>query len=552
MRFGFFSWGSRQVAAHAAGPAAHKDFSPKLRKKLAGTGAAMPDGSYPIENENDLKNAIRSYGRAKDPEAVKRHIKSRAKSLGLTRLLPDDWESHASQERAIHAITLPIGAGDAGGPPEWVEVIPAGTFSGIDGRGPYHNSDPQGVVDRTQKLIESHMTAGLPVDLDHAGTSGLGLPAPAVGWMKQFAVRNGAIFAKVEWTEEGAAAIQAGKWKYISPVYAYEKPADAPADASTGVVTQLQSIALTNNPNLNLPPVKNAQETRTEDMPFTAAEVRLIAIHAKKRRPLHETVRALQEALPHVHPNKILDMAKMANMPDAMNDAEDGDYDYAADDDDGDGDAAGDQNQESPEQMASRHAAEMAECGTDEERSQCAARHAEETKMFAPAAHRAVRHSSTQGRQMTKQELDAAVARHPMVLALNKALGEMRQESAVAKATRLVDTAIEGGKLVPAQREWAIAYCAANQAGFEAFIGKQPTLAINNGEVVGVKPPVRDALDPANLTDADREICAQTNTDPKKFLAQRQENLAIMQQKNAPGALIKIEMGVPKTATVAA
>lgn len=69
-----------------------REFSAKQRKKDAGTGAAMKDGSFPIENEQDLKNAIKAIGRSKNPEAAKKHIKSRAKSLGKTSLLPDSWK----------------------------------------------------------------------------------------------------------------------------------------------------------------------------------------------------------------------------------------------------------------------------------------------------------------------------------------------------------------------------------------------------------------------------------------------------------------------------
>ena len=52
----------------------------------------MPGGGFPIQNEGDLRNAIRAIGRAKNPGAAKAHIKQRARSLGLTRLLPDSWE----------------------------------------------------------------------------------------------------------------------------------------------------------------------------------------------------------------------------------------------------------------------------------------------------------------------------------------------------------------------------------------------------------------------------------------------------------------------------
>jgi hypothetical protein len=69
-----------------------RDFSSKQRKQMAESGAAMPDGSYPIANKNDLMNAIRSWGRGGADPKVKEHIKRRAKALGATDMLPDNWK----------------------------------------------------------------------------------------------------------------------------------------------------------------------------------------------------------------------------------------------------------------------------------------------------------------------------------------------------------------------------------------------------------------------------------------------------------------------------
>ena len=80
-------------------------FPEKERKELAKEGEAMPDGSFPIRNEQDLKDAIRSVGRAKDPAAAKRWIKKRAKEMGKENVtkpsgktpdLPAGWTRDAS------------------------------------------------------------------------------------------------------------------------------------------------------------------------------------------------------------------------------------------------------------------------------------------------------------------------------------------------------------------------------------------------------------------------------------------------------------------------
>lgn len=66
---------------------AKTDFNTAERAKLAKEGAAMPDGSFPIRNEADLMNAIHAIGRANNPDAVKAHIRARAKALGLESFL---------------------------------------------------------------------------------------------------------------------------------------------------------------------------------------------------------------------------------------------------------------------------------------------------------------------------------------------------------------------------------------------------------------------------------------------------------------------------------
>jgi hypothetical protein len=75
-----------------------REFSGKERDAAAASGAAMSDGSFPIKNAGDLKNAIQAIGRAKDQAAAKRHIISRARALGLTDQLPDGWINKRLEE----------------------------------------------------------------------------------------------------------------------------------------------------------------------------------------------------------------------------------------------------------------------------------------------------------------------------------------------------------------------------------------------------------------------------------------------------------------------
>jgi Zn finger protein HypA/HybF involved in hydrogenase expression len=58
-------------------------FNTAQRDKLAKSGEAMPDGSFPIRNQADLENAVHAMGRAANPDAVKAHILKRAEALNL-------------------------------------------------------------------------------------------------------------------------------------------------------------------------------------------------------------------------------------------------------------------------------------------------------------------------------------------------------------------------------------------------------------------------------------------------------------------------------------
>ena len=69
-----------------------REFSDEKRKQLAAAGHALPDGSFPIENITDLHNAIQSVGRSSNYAKAKAHIIQRAKALGATNILPDDWK----------------------------------------------------------------------------------------------------------------------------------------------------------------------------------------------------------------------------------------------------------------------------------------------------------------------------------------------------------------------------------------------------------------------------------------------------------------------------
>jgi hypothetical protein len=69
-----------------------RQFTAEERKAAIASGAAMPDGSFPILNRIDLRNAVQALGLASRPGPAKKHIISRARALDAVSLLPDSWE----------------------------------------------------------------------------------------------------------------------------------------------------------------------------------------------------------------------------------------------------------------------------------------------------------------------------------------------------------------------------------------------------------------------------------------------------------------------------
>jgi len=70
----------------------NKFVSAKQRDKYASSGVAMDNGDFPIPDQGHLQSAIGHLGNySGDKAAARRHIIARARTLGLTSMLPDDW-----------------------------------------------------------------------------------------------------------------------------------------------------------------------------------------------------------------------------------------------------------------------------------------------------------------------------------------------------------------------------------------------------------------------------------------------------------------------------
>lgn len=141
---------------------------------------------------------------------------------------------------ASHANALPdtmVGEALA----EWYQLLPVGTFTGRDGRGPYRVMDPSGIL-----AAFSRWSCDLCVDYEHQSLDAAQKtgPIPAAGWIKELEGRTDGVWARIAWTETAAACLQAKEYRYLSPVFTY--------DPKSGDVLALTGAGLTNTPNLRL------------------------------------------------------------------------------------------------------------------------------------------------------------------------------------------------------------------------------------------------------------------------------------------------------------
>jgi hypothetical protein len=78
-----------------------REYTDEQRMDMADKGLALPDGSFPIKDLEDLKNAIQAYGRSKDQSATAKFIVKRAKALSAEDLIPDTEDFQKALKETI-------------------------------------------------------------------------------------------------------------------------------------------------------------------------------------------------------------------------------------------------------------------------------------------------------------------------------------------------------------------------------------------------------------------------------------------------------------------
>jgi hypothetical protein len=71
-------------------------FSAERRRELAASGAAMPDGSFPVTDQVDLEAGLAAIEKGHGTDAAREHLAARAKALDLADLLPAEMAGAAA------------------------------------------------------------------------------------------------------------------------------------------------------------------------------------------------------------------------------------------------------------------------------------------------------------------------------------------------------------------------------------------------------------------------------------------------------------------------
>lgn len=174
----------------------------------------------------------------------------------------------ASAVDAVEAGDLVAAATADGAALQRIRMLPIGTITLRDGRGPFTVADQahaQAIVDASLAYAGNR---DIPFDYDHqllhAIGPGKGGNAPAAGWVKRLTAEADGIYADVQWTDAAAAKLGAREYRYISPTFAFDK--------ASGRITAIRYGSLVNDNAIDeLLAVASTQETPLETTKIAAA-----------------------------------------------------------------------------------------------------------------------------------------------------------------------------------------------------------------------------------------------------------------------------------------
>ncbi|MEF8787592.1 MAG: phage protease [Planctomycetota bacterium] len=384
----------------------------------------------------------------------------------------------------------PIGADAPADVPQWVQIAQAGTWLG-------HPGGPE-VVTREHlhsalEYFRRHYAgndADLPIDYHHASVyAGREAPrAPAAGWIRQMELRGGdgaQLWARVEWTEEARRAIAERRYRYISPVFRWNRP-----DRVTGetVPLHIPSVALTNTPFLT--ELQSLNEQGAGDSPGTVStpgsggdEMNLLKAIAKAlgRKP-GPVARDLGLAEDAEQAGKMLESGDIDDKAVARAVMK----------------LAGSEEEDGSGELEKVARALGLEAGADAKQIR-----AKILELRSPDG-------AVNGlRQALELDEDADASD------VLEAIQDLKQDSRRRRAESMVNSAIEEGKIMPSQREFYLNSSMRDPEATRMCLENMPALV----------EPGLNAAEPQGpsgvLTESERSVCRQLGIDEETYLKNR-------------------------------
>lgn len=372
-------------------------------------------------------------------------------------------------KRAINS--MPLAAGPAGSAPEWVQIMPAGSFSGRTGIGPFLLDDPQGVIDAT---LAAAAGADLPIDYDHQilWSRDNGQPAPAAGWIKGLEVRDGGIWARVEWTRTATSRLRDREYRYLSPVFFYDE---------SGRVMRIEHAALTNTPELEMQAVASRLHNNGGEM-----DPKHAALCAALGLPAETTFEALEAHAKTIAARDTATGQTLAVMAKSLGLA------VTA----------------TPEAVQTAVADALA--AVNETAHVLGLTGPVKPAQLAACAKDLV--GANKGQQQTSLDPTKHVPMSEFV-AVSSRLKALEDAQVQDKATEAVEAAMKAGKITPGNRDWALAYASKDAAGFAAFVAAAPAVVAPGQHGPGYAPPAAAG----QLGDVDLAVCSRMGLDPEEY-----------------------------------
>jgi phage I-like protein len=373
-------------------------------------------------------------------------------------------------QRAANS-SMPLPAGPAGAAPEWVQIMPAGSFSGRTGIGPFLLDDPQGVIDAT---LDAAAGADLPIDYDHQTlwSRTNGQPALAAGWIKGFEVRDGGVWARVEWTRTAANRLRDREYRYLSPVFLYDE---------SGRVMRIEHAALTNTPELEMQAVASRLRNNGGEMdPKHAALCAALGLPAETTFEALEAHAKTIAGRDTVTGQTLAVMSKRLGLPETA----------------------------TPQVIDTAVAEALA--AVNETAHALGLTGSVKPAQLAACAKELV--GANKGQQQTANPDPTKHVPMSEFVAVSSRLKALEDTQARDKAAEAVEAAMKAGKVTPAGKDWALAYASKDLAGFEAYLAVAPAVVAPGQHGPGYAPPAA-----GQLGEADLAVCSQLGLSPEDY-----------------------------------